>query len=630
MAKQIKELDPRLRRLVRSAGDRRRLDRDRRGGIVSAAPTPAAGPPAFTKRVLVQLAEGRIPRGFDDAGWTEIVPDIYTASIPVERLAELAARPEVHYVEAGRSLHPALDTSLPETRADDVQQGSPGQPGLRGRGVVVGIVDLGFDFTLDDFRNPDGSTRVAFLWDQGLTPQAGEHSPAGFAYGVEYDRARIDAALASPNPFGVVRHRPAPGSHGTHVAGIAAGNGRSAGGAFAVGRFVGAAPEATLVLVHPATEANLGTFADSVRVAEAIAYVYARAQELGLPCVINMSLGQNGGSHDGETVVERAIDGLLTTPGRAFVVAAGNEHVWRGHASGDLAAGATRTLQWKVGGGMPVPGGATGTGADVTNNELEVWYSSRDLFELRISGPAGDQSAAILPGSTETLTLSGNEVFVDSERFNRLNGDARIYVEVSPGNANQVTAGVWRLELRAVESRNGHFDAWIERDARRSVNNFADQSFFVGTDFDALKTLGTPASGRRSLAVANYFHVSQAVEASSGRGGTRDGRNKPELAAPGTNVLSSGAMGNRPNPGLPGAVFPVRVRMTGTSMAAPHVAGIGALLLEKAPTLTAEQLRKVLIASASVPAGASVFDPSWGYGRVDAAAALELVDKWIA
>lgn len=423
----------------------------------------------------------------------------------------------------------------------------------------------------------------------------------------------------------MVRHRPSAGSHGTHVAGIAAGNGSAGDATYPAGTFVGVAPEATIIFVQPASNDSDTTFTDSAHVADAIAYVFAKANDLGLPCVVNMSLGQNGGSHDGESIVERAIDRLLETPGRAMTLAAGNEHTWRGHASGVISPGATKTLHWKFGGGLPIRGGTVPPGqGDRTPNEMEVWYSSRDAFDVVLIDPAGEKTAPISPGQTAAHTFaSGDRAFIDSERFSRLNGDARIYVDVERVDDQPLTNGVWLVELTAAEADDGRFDAWIERDLRDGNNNFADQSFFVGADFDPVRTLGTPATSRRAITVANYDHQTLAPSPSSSRGATRDGRTKPELSAPGTNIVSSGALGGRPSHG--GPPNPVRVQMSGTSMSAPHVAGIAALLLEAEPKLDAAQLTKILIAAADPPPGVSVFDVAWGYGRVDAERAYRLL-----
>ncbi|MDX1396196.1 MAG: S8 family peptidase [Gemmatimonadota bacterium] len=573
----------------------------------------------------MNLGKDEIPEGFSEYSWTRLADGFYSLTVPVMALPDLGGDANVRYVEARRKMMPALGSSIGETRADEVHT-PPAGNGFDGTGVIVGIIDYGLDFTLDDFRNADGSTRVAFLWDQGLTAASGESPPNGFSYGVEYDGASIDAALATTDPFSSVRHQVGESDHGTHVAGIAAGNGRSGDADFPAGDFVGAAPGSRIIFVQPSTTDQQTSFTDSVHVAEAIAYIFQKAADLGQPCVINMSLGQNGGSHDGESVVERGVDRMLDVPGRLFVLAAGNEHIWRGHASGTLQTGDTHSLQWKFGGELPLPGGGQlppGFG-DFTPNEMEVWYSSRDQLRVRVIDPNGDATSLVDPGDSVLETLpSGDEVFIDSERFTALNGDAQIYIEVSPGNSQLIDTGTWQVELTSIESIEGRFDAWIERDVRRPNNRFADQSFFVGADFDGRMTLGTPATCRLGVAVANYNHSTQSPNDSSSRGPTRDGRRKPEIAAPGTNILSSNSLGGRTD--ADGNTIPMRVSMSGTSMAAPHVTGIAALLLEVEADLTASQLRALLMAGAT-PVGGMVqpFDEAWGHGRVDAVRSRDL------
>lgn len=231
-----RELDPRLRRMVRSAEDDQRMRADLRRGVVAAtvevAEDTVVTSEILTTRVLVRLRSDEPPDGLSDLRWNRIVEGIYAVEVPLSRLEELGSAEAVQYVEAGRDMAPLLSSSVPETRADRVHTGPNG---LDGTGVVVGIIDFGFDFTLDDFRNADGTTRAAFLWDQGLTPVGAEQSPANFGFGVEYDRAAIDAALGAANPFAAIRHSPGAGSHGTHVAGTAAGNGSTGDAAFPAG-----------------------------------------------------------------------------------------------------------------------------------------------------------------------------------------------------------------------------------------------------------------------------------------------------------------------------------------------------------------------------------------------------------
>ena len=624
-------LDPKLRRLVHSIDSPERLLTDAARSFVS-SDLSLDGAQALAanrcfKRVLVRLPDGKIPQSFDHLGWKRLSEDVYSVKCPVESIDELSKSEEVDFVDAGVRLAPVLSTSVPETRADLVHDPIQGTP-FTGDGVIVGVIDFGFDFRLDDFRNPDGSTRIEFFWDQFLAPQAGESHPTGYTYGVEYTRAGIDAALSSANPLASIRHQFSEEAHGTHVAGTAAGNGRSGDGVFPAGDFVGTAPDATIILVQPASNDQNTTFTDSAHVAEAVRYIFEKATDLGMPCVINMSLGQNGGSHDGESLLERAIDDMLGVPGRSFVVAGGNEHVWRTHASGRLGQGITQTLDWEVGAcainNLP-PGFPVGL-ADRTPNEMEIWYSSQDQFSVRVIDPNGNSTTQVAPGESEVSTLAtGDEVFISSERFTVLNGDAQIYIEISPAVQQTLSSGTWHVELVGSTIRNGQFDIWIERDARDGQNRFRDQSFFLGADFDPVRTLGTPATGRRSIAVANYNHANQMVNRSSGRGTTRDGREKPEVAAPGTNIMASNSMGGTPNPGQPGTNFPMRTPMTGTSMAAPHVTGIVALLFEAQGDLTSEQIRKILIATANPATGNFAFDPEWGFGRVDARAALDSI-----
>ena len=623
-----KSLDPKLRRLVRSMHDPERLRSDRERAFVTAdAAAPDTAPEQHLKRVLVQVDRDEEVLAAFNLKWHRLADGLYSVSVPVTQLDDLARHSHVKFVESGRRMTPALDTSVPAATVDVVHT-PPAGTGLHGSGVVVGVIDMGFDFTLDDFTAPDGTTRIAFLWDQSLTPRGSESKPAEFDYGVEYTAADIDAARRSTgDPFSLVRHKPDTFAHGTHVTGIAAGNGSSADGAFPGGKYIGVADAATLILVQPGIEDTANTLADSAHVADAVDYIFRRAGQLNMPCVINLSLGQNGGSHDGDSVVERAIDRLLDKTGRALVVAAGNEHIWRTHASGVLKTTApTQSLKWRI--GIPPKGFPPTTGAaDGTPNELEIWYSSRDAFAVRVFDPTGNVTSPLAPDNSDKFTLAGGDVYVDSERFTALNGDARIYIEISSKTAIQ--SGTWLVEISAVELRAGRFDAWIERDQRNALNGFADQSSFDDGDFDASMTLGTPATARRAIAVANYNHRLTEISDSSGRGPTRDRREKPECSAPGTAILSACALGARSQNG---SVAPVRIAMSGTSMAAPHVTGVLALLFERAlalkfPALSAEQARKLIIAATSPAPGIAGYDPAWGFGLLDAEAAVRLLEQ---
>jgi len=644
----LERLDPKLRRLAYVGTAPAALDDAQRSAVVASEVTSgelsravaADAPMKPAKRVLVKHRTPETPNVLEEFSPYRLADFYSTADVPIDQLQRISQDAEVEFISGGNRMSVDLNTSLAETRADVVQAGTAQLSARTGTGIVVGVIDFGFDLSLDDFRDATGKTRVSFYWDQFSNPTGGQSSPAGFSYGVEYDQGSIDAALAlgsagdaDLNALGLGRLQPE--AHGTHVAGIAAGNGRSTDASFAANSFVGAAPEATLILVQPDSSDTRESFTDSNHVADGVAYIFEKATSLGLPCVINMSLGQNGNSHDGASVVEQAIDQLLLPESRALVLAAGNEHIWRGHSAGELTTGDVRVLHVKSGGGMPVPGGGfTGTGVNRTSDDVEIWYSSRDRFRVKVVHPNEDETAQVEPGNSMLFPMAtGESVFVDSVRFSPMNGESQIAVsiiprQVSPGSVVPVTAGIWKIVITCDEAVDGRFDAWIERDARDRRNNFADQAFFVGGDFVPDRTLGTPATSRRAISVANYNHRTHGVSASSSRGPTRDNRNKPEIAAPGTNILSSNSLGGRQRNG---ATVPVRTDMSGTSMAAPHVAGIVALLLEQQPKLASAQIQSILKASARPPVGVATrtFRNDFGYGAIDAERALELVSEFV-
>ena len=384
---------------------------------------------------------------------------------------------------------------------------------------------------------------------------------------------------------------------------IAAGNGRGSG-------VPGVAPQADLIFVELAAsdipwtgedvvEATLG---DSVQLLEAVKFIFDRAGDR--PCVVNLSLGTNGGPHDGSTLVEQGLDVLVkAAPNRAIVLAAGNAFDDHIHAAGSVPFADQIDLGWLV---PPFPAAAT-----PPDNEVEIWYSGSDELRFELLAPDGANLGAVdLGGNGRVVDPNTGEtlIFIAHRRADPNNGDNVIGVFVE----GRLPPGTWTLRLHGVQIGDGSFHAWIERSDAR-------QSSFAGTP-DESHTLGSVSCGRLTIAAGSYdgHKASLPLSFFSAAGPTRDGRRKPEVSAPGHHVL---AAHSRTGTGV--------VRKSGTSMAAPATAGAIALLLAeghaRGESLTADQIRDRLVAVARKDPPTEQWHDRHGFGRIDARAMVDQV-----
>jgi subtilisin family serine protease len=510
---------------------------------------------------------------------------IATCRLRADDVVAVRARDDVVSLKAARRLSPSLEPATPRggassrIRASDVRRDPLLTP--TGRGIVVAAVDWGIDFTAAAFRHASGpaawGTRFLSIFDQ--RDSALGDRPAPYGYGAVHDRADIDRALGDPRPYERLGYHPAiadrgGGTHGTHVLDIAAGNG-SGGGP------LGLAPEADLIFVHLADRdtgglANLG---DSVRLLEAVDFIARTARSQ--PWVINLSVGRHGGPHDGTALIELAFDTLLDeAPGRMIVQSAGNYFRSRVHASGTLRPGETHSFTF------------ASDSADVTPNELEIWYDGADEFAVRLDPPGGVRSRPVGLGEQSDVVADGRVVGrVYHRERDPNNGDNHIDAFLYPIGS----AGTWTVTLEARRSIVGRFDAWLERDDACP----GCQARFTGRDSNGRTTTGTIANSHLPLIVGAYDNhdPSRPSAAFSSAGPTRDGRRKPDLAAPGVNVIAarSAPIGASRNLGL-------LVRKSGTSMATPHVTGSVALCLELAGRrLSAQEVRRLALSSCERP-----------------------------
>ena len=529
------------------------------------------------------------------------IGQIVTGTVEVEKIEDVRTNDNTVSLKLARKLHQQLEFSVSEIQADQTHLAArlPSDIGsIDGRGVIVGVVDYGCDFNHRNFRNADGSTRLLSIWDQrgGRSTM----SPQGFGYGREFDVERINTALQSSQPYQQLRYNPGDRSHGTHVMDIAAGNGQATGNP-------GVTPAADLIFVHSSAEDVSGeeTFGNSARLLDAVDYVFTKAAALGRPAVVNISLGTHGGPHDGSTLVEQGFDTLLEQPDRAIVISAGNAWQRGSHASGSVTADAARTLTWQI--GTP----------DFTHNELEVWYDGSAELAVTLITPDGQRLGPVAVATTVNLLSQGapvGKIIHRQDDPNNHDNHINVFLDRS------LPAGDWGIELSTADAGAVPFHAWIERDDNRSgqPNN---QSRFSSADDDQRYTLGSISCGQKTIAVGSYRSGSFDSELSSftAEGPTRDGKQKPEVSAPGQFLQGQGILAARSSSqGV--------TRKSGTSMAAPHVAGLVALLMQAADhPLSIDEIRSAIMdnARSNPPTAGHGWDSRFGVGRIDGLATIQ-------
>jgi subtilisin family serine protease len=562
-----------------------------------------------------------------------VMGNIATVDIPAGRIAAVAALPGVVSVEASRAQPLRLDRSVPAARADTLRVGTP--PSWTtgtGRNVIVGVIDSGIDFRHQDFRNGDGSTRILAIWDQAGTGAAGS-PPTGYSYGGECTQAMINAAIGG-DPAACTQKD--TDGHGTHVTGIAAGNGQATGNGQIGYRMIGMAPSADLLVANGNGNAQ---------VLDAIAWMKAKAAALSRPLVINMSFGSYFGARDGTSNYEQGMSNLAG-PGVILVAAAGNEATAPIRAFGTITQGASVTV------GFNIPGDSRG-------GDLEIWYPGTDAYGVNVEGPGCAATATVNPGEnpgTVTTACGGVEFASTGPQAN--NDDRQIRVSIGSTSAAPLVTGAWKITLVGTVVAGGS--------RAFSIISGEDVTGFTFTDHTAPLTteiLTDTSSSRRVIAVAAYNTRTSwnsvdgpSSDTSSGplsdisnfssRGPRRTCSNpakcpaimKPEITAPGSKIMAA-LTADKASPASPSSVEAdgVHYGLDGTSMATPHVVGAVALMLQQDPTMTPEAVKQRLFKSVQTNAFSTnlpTYDDSnpdlpatpnytWGYGILDAAAAVK-------
>ncbi len=549
-----------------------------------------------------------------------------TARVTAAELVRLARHPAVRYVDAGRLLSPTNDLTRALVGADLVQAGFVNETPFTGKNVVVGVIDTGIDWRHEMFRSPSDLTRsrILYLWDVTLAPEGGESSPVEdcCSYGVEYDRESLEDALAGTSP-GSVRSRDTNG-HGTHVTGTAAGSGVDGPSK----RYEGMAPEADLIVV----KAGTNCFSE-VDIINAMAYVAQKAEALGLPFVINLSLGHTGGPHDGSEPYEQFINALVEPAGRVVVSSAGNSGSNAIHREETLLPGEMASIHFSV---------PAYTVAELPANRCELdpfdynafstdlWFDGTDNVVARAAAPDGSVVEQDADGERTDRT-PGGEVYLVNQ-ISPWNGDRAVQFTVTAIDTESTVAeGEWNLQIWNGGAKAVSFHLW---QSERSVGNNKVVTMDGG---DSLYTAGSPGNADGVISVASWTHrwrwmtdtqgarmvansghdFSDEVSSFSSRGPRRDGVLKPDVAAPGQMTASALSRDSTPRATrvLPGGKHSLN---SGTSMASPVVAGAAALLLDVNPDLTAARIKELITETAREDAlTGETPNTLWGHGRLD-------------
>ncbi len=562
--------------------------------------------------------------------------DIASVEIPVKNIPTLIQSNSIQRIE-GNNAHLKLmnDSVRVNNNINEVHAGlTPLPQGYDGSGTVMGIIDSGIDFLHPDFRDSIGGqsvTRVKYLWDQNLN--SGGTTPLPFNYGQEWNNLQIDSGKA-----GV--HGDETG-HGTHVTGVAAGNGKGAN----VNK--GVAPGSDLVIVGMNFNNPTGFM-----LSDAVNYIYSKAQALGKPCVINISIGDYYGSHDGKNMEAQLIKNLITQQnGRSLVAAAGNLGGLPFHLGYTVTADTNFT--WFK------PDPALGGGI-----RIEVWGDTNDLKNIKFAigadrvtpnyffkgnTPFKKITSNLGMWLTDTLKSGGKRLgFVDA--YGDLNGSTYEFIfEIHPDSA----LFNWRLMTTGI----GKFDVWNINFSNylsgMVYNNIPPPSVLPDSAYykypDAMQTIVSSFQCLDEvITVGNYYNRNThlncvgniytdttitpgSLSVSSSAGPTRDLRIKPDITSTGNYTMASGPAW------VMAAVVPTVVCTThvafgnlhfrdgGTSNASPVVAGIAALYLQRFPTASYQDIKNAILycAKQDTFTGTALPNNTWGYGKANAFLALQ-------
>jgi hypothetical protein len=557
------------------------------------------------------------------------LPRLYTAYVPVDVIDQVAALSDVTSIHGATECLPNLNTSVPTTGASLLRGAGPAFAGVNGAGVLVGDVDSGIYFAHGDFKDNSGLTRIINIWDQTVSTV---NPPSGYTYGREWSKAEIDGGTCTETDGGGAIT--SGYGHGTHVMGIAAGDGSQTGGTYGVPAYtyVGMAPMADIIMVKT-------TMYDTA-ILDGVAYFFGRATARGQNAACNLSLGGQSGPHDGTSAFEAGLT-ALTGSGRIICVAAGND---RGTgASGYpyiharlFAALTGDSAKMLVSGASSNP--PAGSAASVA---IDGYYEAADNVNVTLRAPNGQiigpitlgTSNAAYPGAVYTGV---GRVYVENGIYTTSTGKKEIYFEMSRTSSTNTPNGTWTFLFAPVSlGGGGRVDMWRYYTYTSTIAN-ATQFTLKNTNEN---TVSEPANAAGVITVGGWetkngwtdcggrsvsytsAPVVGALNTFSAQGPSVDGRQKPDITAPGMGVGSTRSFDATGTCGTSASSLlndgSNHVINQGTSMAAPHATGASALLMQKYGALTPAQIRTYLASNATVDSyTGTVPNYDWGSGKL--------------